>query len=117
MTLTKVQVADIETVIAHNLRVKLAKYKPESKRMPCSENLKSSRTARSCSKFLAKTSRRRLDIDYTSSGPGRTRTCNLDLRKVLLYPIEPRGLWLYAGEHVIPACVTHAALSFRVVDG
>lgn len=34
MTLTKAQVADIEALIAHNLRVKLAKYKPESKHMP-----------------------------------------------------------------------------------
>lgn len=34
MTLTKEQIADIEAVIADNLRAKLAKYKPESKHMP-----------------------------------------------------------------------------------
>lgn len=34
-----------------------------------------------------------LSSDFSDTGdPGRIRTCNLPLRRGLLYPVEPRGL-------------------------
>lgn len=37
---------------------------------------------------------------YNAFGdPGRIRTCNLPLRRGLLYPVEPRGLWVLLNCH------------------
>ena len=42
--------------------------------------------------------------DICFGDPGRVRTCNLPLRRGLLYPVEPRGRFACALSHLVRGC-------------